>query len=223
VADPTQQLLAALAQTGQQIDQLRHDLDATRADLAAWMKTNRPQPQPQPPPPDPAPSPVVVPPLYEQLRQAFNNQRAQFVPAPAALLFENHLQTTAQQRANRLAQINILTHFPDGVDPATWAEQVGYPSPMVWEIIAWNFPDVTSVVAAWMNSQGHRADILEVRIKAVGVGVAMASNGNGLYWVADFGDVLPVTAKTEKLSGGRLGATVNQVFRRATDRGPWAR
>ncbi|MBW6437051.1 CAP domain-containing protein, partial [Actinoplanes hulinensis] len=38
----------------------------------------------------------------------------------------------------------------------------------------------------WMNSPGHRANILNCKSKTVGVGVAYAANGTP-YYTQDFG------------------------------------
>jgi uncharacterized protein YkwD len=42
------------------------------------------------------------------------------------------------------------------------------------------------VMDAWMNSPGHRANILNCQFKEIGVGVVPDSNGR-LYWTQDFG------------------------------------
>ncbi len=41
------------------------------------------------------------------------------------------------------------------------------------------------VMTAWMNSPGHRANILNCAYKDFGAGVA--SRGSDLYWTQDFG------------------------------------
>ena len=43
-----------------------------------------------------------------------------------------------------------------------------------------------SVIAAWMNSSGHRRNILNCSNKALGVGVARGGS-YGIYWTQDFG------------------------------------
>jgi uncharacterized protein YkwD len=170
-------------------------------------------------PPTPAPA------LHEQVRQLLNAQRvANGVATP--LVFDTRLENEAQQRAERMAQLNMLTHFPDGVDPLTWAEQFdGYPSAgLVWEIIGHNFADAPSVVAGWMSSQGHRADVLDTRTRTLGVGVAQGARpsdgGSGLYWVVDFGDLSPAKSKVVLAPAGRLGR-VTAAVRESADHGPW--
>jgi uncharacterized protein YkwD len=54
------------------------------------------------------------------------------------------------------------------------------------ENIAWGFRTPQDVVTGWMNSPGHRANILNCGSIAVGVGVAYTSGG-APYWTQDFG------------------------------------
>ena len=45
------------------------------------------------------------------------------------------------------------------------------------------------VMTAWMNSPGHRANILNCGYKVIGIGVATrTSSPYGIYWTQDFGD-----------------------------------
>jgi hypothetical protein len=50
------------------------------------------------------------------------------------------------------------------------------------ENIAWGYPTPENVVAAWLNSPGHAANILSPDIWEIGVGYS-----EGSYWVQDFG------------------------------------
>ncbi|PVU89850.1 hypothetical protein BB559_004897 [Furculomyces boomerangus] len=50
------------------------------------------------------------------------------------------------------------------------------------ENVAGGFDDTQRVVQAWMNSPGHKANILNNRIKAIGVG------RDGKYWTQNFAD-----------------------------------
>lgn len=74
---------------------------------------------------------------------------------------------------------------PSGVGPADLAQQVGYSYVIVGENLALGiFEDDYALVDAWMNSVGHRANILNTHYKEIGVAV-----GKGLYkgqmtWIA---------------------------------------
>ena len=54
------------------------------------------------------------------------------------------------------------------------------------ENVAYGYGSVAAVMSAWMNSSGHRANILSSSFAHVGVGRADASNGTP-YWTQDFG------------------------------------
>lgn len=69
--------------------------------------------------------------------------------------------------------------------------RAGYTSPRAWgENIAWGYTTPEAVVAAWMGSSGHRANILSRNFKEIGVGLTsstVASTKGRLYWVQNFG------------------------------------
>jgi uncharacterized protein YkwD len=74
---------------------------------------------------------------------------------------------------------------PDGVSPWDRAKAAGYDVP-TGENIALGQPDAAAVMDAWMNSEGHRANILNCSSKAVGMGLATDSGGTP-YWTQMFG------------------------------------
>jgi uncharacterized protein YkwD len=53
------------------------------------------------------------------------------------------------------------------------------------ENIAAGYTSVSAVTSGWMNSPGHKANILNANFKIISVGVAQAANGT-YYWVEDF-------------------------------------
>lgn len=53
------------------------------------------------------------------------------------------------------------------------------------ENIARGQADAAAVMQAWMNSPGHRANILNCDFKTLGVGVHLGSGGP--WWTQDFG------------------------------------
>lgn len=74
---------------------------------------------------------------------------------------------------------------PTGVGPADLAKTVGYAYVIVGENLALgDFASDDTVVTAWMNSPGHRANILNTHYQEIGVAV-----GKGMYeghetWIA---------------------------------------
>jgi uncharacterized protein YkwD len=57
------------------------------------------------------------------------------------------------------------------------------------ENIAEGYSTPAAVMRAWMNSPGHRANILDCDFTSLGVGAVFKSNGNGggaWWWTQDF-------------------------------------
>ena len=65
--------------------------------------------------------------------------------------------------------------------------QAGYtPWTTLAENVAAGQQTPEAVVAAWMNSAGHRANILNPSFRDIGVGVAKGGS-YGIYWAQEFG------------------------------------
>lgn len=73
---------------------------------------------------------------------------------------------------------------PDGDTPWDRAEQAGV-SGLGGENIARGQVDAAAVMKAWMNSDGHRANILNCDYTSLGVGAHFADGGP--WWTQDFG------------------------------------
>jgi len=73
---------------------------------------------------------------------------------------------------------------PDGATPWDRAEKAGIAG-LGGENIARGQADADAVMNAWMNSDGHRANILNCEYKTLGVGVHLGAGGP--WWTQDFG------------------------------------
>jgi len=73
----------------------------------------------------------------------------------------------------------------DGSTLAVRIDRIGYSWSRLGENVAYGFPDAASVVAAWMTSPGHRANILSVNTQ-FGLGIALGVDGLP-YWTQVFG------------------------------------
>ncbi|MFE8936767.1 CAP domain-containing protein [Streptomyces sp. NPDC007872] len=73
---------------------------------------------------------------------------------------------------------------PDGNTPWARAQKVGV-STLAGENIARGQADAAAVMESWMNSDGHRANILNCDFKTMGVGVHFGDGGP--WWTQDFG------------------------------------
>lgn len=76
---------------------------------------------------------------------------------------------------------------PDGTSWSTLYEPYGYKYRKAGENIAQGYPTPESVMDGWMNSPGHRANILNPDYTEVGIGVYQASAGGRINWVQNFG------------------------------------
>jgi uncharacterized protein YkwD len=65
-------------------------------------------------------------------------------------------------------------------------QAVGYLYSNAAENVAWNQRDAQSVVNGWMNSSGHRANILDPNLKEIGAAMARSAKGEP-YWIQVFG------------------------------------
>ncbi|MFJ4872379.1 CAP domain-containing protein [Streptomyces sp. NPDC088757] len=73
---------------------------------------------------------------------------------------------------------------PDGDTPWARAQKAGV-STLAGENIARGQADAAAVMESWMNSDGHRANILNCDFKTMGVGVYFGDGGP--WWTQDFG------------------------------------
>jgi len=82
----------------------------------------------------------------------------------------------------------IVTKFaherPNGEQGYELAFDAGYNT--VGENIAYGYDSAASVMEAWMNSPGHRENIMNSGFTHIGVGCFRGSNGQ-LYWTQLFG------------------------------------
>lgn len=66
--------------------------------------------------------------------------------------------------------------------------QAGYTWIRAAENIAAGYSTPGSVVAGWMDSPGHKANILDGDLEDIGIAYAYKSNTDwGHYWTTDFG------------------------------------
>ncbi|MFG1698069.1 CAP domain-containing protein [Nonomuraea sp. NPDC049309] len=95
------------------------------------------------------------------------------------------LTRSARAHSLEMARSGELVHnSPDGSSPWDRMERAGYR----WgaaENIGAGYSTPAEAVDGWMASRDHRKNILDCRLKAIGVGVA--SGPGGPWWTQDFG------------------------------------
>jgi uncharacterized protein YkwD len=65
-------------------------------------------------------------------------------------------------------------------------DAVGYGYSRAAENVAWNQRNAQEVVNTWMNSSGHRANILSPQLREIGAAMARSAKGEP-YWIQVFG------------------------------------
>ena len=109
------------------------------------------------------------------------------------------LDKAAQLKADHMATHEYFSHYsPDGVSPWYWFDQAQYSFVHAGENLAVHFIDSDAVVDAWMDSPGHRANILNGDFTEIGVGTAKGKfNGEDtIYVVQLFGTPAVTTPQT---------------------------
>ncbi len=143
-----------------------------------------PQPQPttsEAPPPSTKAAARIAPSTAAQVIALVNDERAKAGCDP--LTEESHLTQAAQDYSDQMSAGNFFSHTsPDGTTFDQRIKNAGYSKPGA-ENIAKGQTSAAQVMDSWMNSEGHRANILNCSLKKIGVGVTTA----GWYWVQDFG------------------------------------
>ena len=95
--------------------------------------------------------------------------------------------TVAQAHSQDMATRNYFDHnTPEGKSPFDRMTAAGYAFSSAAENIAAGQRTPADVVTAWMNSAGHRANILNCGLTQIGVGYATGGS-YGVYWTQDFG------------------------------------
>lgn len=99
----------------------------------------------------------------------------------------SNIQSAAKVRANEL--ITLFSHDrPDGRDCFTALEEANVPMMSMGENIAAGYPDAASVMNGWMNSAGHRGNILDEKgLGFAHMGVGYVKGGGYMHnWVQMF-------------------------------------
>lgn len=104
----------------------------------------------------------------------------------APLAVDERLRTAARGHSHDMAANDYFSHTSlDGRTPSDRAREAGYPGG-VGENIAYGYRTPEDVMRGWMNSDGHRRNILSCRYTVIGVGLAYDERGRP-YWTQKFG------------------------------------
>ncbi|NUW44206.1 CAP domain-containing protein [Nonomuraea rhodomycinica] len=103
------------------------------------------------------------------------------------LKHDPQLHKAAYDHSADMAAQNYFSHTSkDGRSFMDRIRGAGFTGGTGWaENIAMGQPSPASVVEAWMNSSGHKANIMNCKYTLIGVGAAKNSKGQ-IYWTQDF-------------------------------------
>ncbi|MEW2631410.1 CAP domain-containing protein [Streptomyces sp. NPDC048389] len=119
-----------------------------------------------------------------QVLALVNQERASAGCSP--LTSNAELTRAADDYSDVMARSGVMSHTgPDGSTMTTRVEAAGYEWSTLGENIARGQADAASVMKSWMNSPGHRANILNCSFKELGVGVHFGDGGP--WWTQNFG------------------------------------
>lgn len=98
------------------------------------------------------------------------------------------LEDQATQYACEMITYDFFAHDNPftGSDLATRAREFNYRYLVIGENLAAGQPTAQRAFADWMDSPGHRANILDARFTELGIGVRTGGSF-GTYWVQEFG------------------------------------
>jgi len=123
------------------------------------------------------------------------------------LQLDEHLIQCARLHAQEMARHHTISHqFPGEPDLAARAGHAGSHFSLVTENVA-EAPDSAEIHDLWMHSEGHRANLLDPHVDAVGIAVVWA-NGE-FFAVEDFAHTV------ERLSLGQQEAAVSAILARS--------
>ncbi len=130
-----------------------------------------------------------------------NESRLAYNQSP--LLRNPVLDTAATLKAEDMAKEGYFSHnSPSGITPWHWFKEAGYVFLYAGENLAINFTDAQQVRQAWLDSPAHRANLLDVKFKEIGMATVsgLYKDSSTIYVVQMFGTPAKVKELTESAS-----------------------
>lgn len=150
------------------------------------------------------------------LVQETNQRRSAQSEQPLKL--NAQLTKAAQIKAQDMVQRDYWSHTtPEGNAPWEFINNAGYSYAKAGENLAYGFDNEDAVVAGWMNSPGHRANMLDNNYQEVGFGFAETPNfvgeGPSTVVVAMYGQPsgAPVVTSNQAVADANSYNTKNLV------------
>ena len=138
----------------------------------------------------------------------------------AELQLNDQLSQAAFLKANDMFEAQYWAHTsPSGAQPWKWFKDAGYNYSYAGENLAKNYPTAQATVDAWMNSETHKANVLNKEYIDVGFAVVSGDldNENTTIIVAMYGSPVTVAAvqsaveQQVNFSAPAVGATASSM------------
>ncbi|MFF3013396.1 CAP domain-containing protein [Streptomyces sp. NPDC057939] len=159
------------------------------AEQAPQQPVQQPQPV-QPQPAEPTGTPEAGAPADAQAPTgaagevlALVNKERAAVGCPALTVNEKLTKAAQDHSADMAAHSNMSHTGSDGSDPGQRITRAGYQWSTYGENVAYGYDTAAKVMEGWMNSPGHKRNILDCSFKEIGIGLAQP----GQYWTQSFG------------------------------------
>jgi uncharacterized protein YkwD len=130
------------------------------------------------------PEPFKLSDVEKAVLDATNAERKEKKLEP--LVMNPTLVATARAHAANMAKQNKLAHELDEKGVDSRVKDAGYRFRRVGENVAWNQKTPAQVLASWMDSEGHRKNILNAEFTEMGM-AAVANSQGEIYWCQVFG------------------------------------
>jgi uncharacterized protein YkwD len=143
---------------------------------------------------EPAASSPVTNNFIQEVLDLTNAERAK--EGLSALKLNSNLNLAAQNHSEDMAQQDYFSHTGvNGSSSGDRATSAGYQFSYLGENIAAGYTTPEEVVQGWMNSSGHRANILNANYQEMGLGYYYLENDTGnvnynYYWTQEFGTTI---------------------------------
>lgn len=126
--------------------------------------------------------------LVNEARATARTCGSETYPAAAPLARSAALDSAAGDYAARMATEDFFSHSaPDGSAMVSRLNAVGVRNTTMRENIAAGQRTAASVMASWLGSSGHCANLMSTDVTRIGLGHAVGSgSAYGDYWVQDF-------------------------------------
>ena len=137
--------------------------------------------------------------VEDEIIRLTNQQRSRY--GKPALKENSLLNSIARKHAENMAQKNILNHTLDGKGAADRLQAGKYQYWAYGENIAAGYRTAQSVMNGWMNSPGHKSNILDSKnygLTEIGVGTARSANGTPYYCQVFAKPKVPNQGETKK-------------------------